>query len=404
MKNTRTYLPQLINLLMGAFLWAGFSANAQQPSHSITGSKIEATTTSYAPGSKVSLTQVCPSPVNLTATLSDDHSKYTLKWEKENFEGAYLSYGNLIYSDAIGLNGKAPITVAFQFDTDILAEHDGKVFSKIKMFYGVGLGAVGKITIQIWEGNTLIREQVTTGNIAEESWNEFTFNDPVLIDGTKSYKVGYTASNYGGYPAGAQDYTGIPNSDLIIKEGQWDHFNNYRSNSWLIEAFVSSAGKGATDHVALTSKVIGTSGNAKFVSAPSVDLSRGKQGRSTREFMGYNVYRNSTLLNSQLLSNNLYEDMPASAGNYCYTVTAMYSSCESDPSNEVCVDFHVGVKDNELSNVKVYPNPSNSTMNIDLTGNVSQMVIYNYLGLLVYENSVTHRINPLLVRILSRLR
>ena len=332
----------------------------------------------------------CIAPFNLTAELSEDQSKYILEWNNDNFEGAYLSYGDLVYADAIGLTDFSPITVAVQFGPDMLAQYDGRVFSKIKLFYGTG--TIGNVSIQIWEGTTLVREQAVTGTITNESWHEFTFNEPLLIDGAKSYKIGYTTSNYGpdGFPGGAQNYTGNPNSDFAFLNGSWIHVGNQVQMSWLIEAYVSTAGRNVTDYVALTSNVISTKGNGSLASAPSVDLSRGSQGRGTRAFIGYNVYRNGTLLNSELLADNYYEDMPSGQGIYCYTVTAMYSLCgESDPSNEVCIDFNVDVKTNDLSNVKIYPNPTNSIVNIELTNNVSQVVIYNFLGQVVFENNVT---------------
>jgi len=340
---------------------------------------------------EVTLAEDCIAPVNLTATLSSDHSKYILEWNNDDFEGAYLSYGDLEYTDAIGLDDGSPLTAAVQFEPDMLAQYDGRVFSKIKMFYGTG--PVGNVTIQIWQGTNLVREQAITGNVNGEAWNEFTFNEPVLIDGTKSYKIGYTASNYTteGFPGGAQNYTGNPNSDFAFLDNQWIHVGSQIQVSWLIEAFVSSATMDATDDIALTGNVISSTDNSRLVSAPSVNLSRGNQGRKTRAFMGYNVYRDGSILNSTLVAENYFEDMPTTAGNYCYTVTAMYSDCgESIPSNEACVDFNVGVKTNDLSKVKIYPNPTNSILNIELTDNVTQVVIYNFFGQVVHENKVTN--------------
>ncbi|MDY0103498.1 MAG: T9SS type A sorting domain-containing protein, partial [Lentimicrobium sp.] len=69
---------------------------------------------------------------------------------------------------------------------------------------------------------------------------------------------------------------------------------------------------------------------------------------------------------------------------------AEYEFCgETEPSNEACVDFITGVNPTDLSEIKVYPNPSNSTVTIELTNNVSQVVIYNYLGQVVMERNIT---------------
>lgn len=48
-----------------------------------------------------------------------------------------------------------------------------------------------------------------------------------------------------------------------------------------------------------------------------------------RAFLGYKVYRNSTLLNTELLSVLTYNDLAVDPGNYTYAVTAMYDGGES---------------------------------------------------------------------------
>ena len=112
--------------------------------------------------------------------------------------------------------------------------------------------------------------------------------------------------------------------------------------------------------------------------------------QKNNDLMGFNIYRDGILINNELVTVNNYQDLPAQTGYYCYTVTALYDLCgESDPSNEECIDFHVGIHNNDLSDVKIYPNPSNSILNIELTSNVSQVVIYNYLGQVVLENNIT---------------
>jgi hypothetical protein len=87
-----------------------------------------------------------------------------------------------------------------------------------------------------------------------------------------------------------------------------------------------------------------------------------------------------------------YLDETVIIGNtYCYVVTAIFEDievCESGPSNEVCIDVtDVPVLTN--GSVSVYPNPSNSVVNIELTDNISQVVVYNYVGQVVFEQNVT---------------
>ncbi|GAB1404307.1 hypothetical protein MASR1M74_14860 [Lentimicrobium sp.] len=73
---------------------------------------------------------------------------------------------------------------------------------------------------------------------------------------------------------------------------------------------------------------------------------------------------------------------------YCYTVTAVYEDCESPMSEEVCI-LITDVPVLTQAQVSVYPNPANSVVNIDLTSNISQVMVYNYVGQVVFEQTIT---------------
>ena len=78
------------------------------------------------------------------------------------------------------------------------------------------------------------------------------------------------------------------------------------------------------------------------------------------------------------------------AGEHCYVVTAEYEFCgESDPSNEDCI-LTVGIDDPNAENVRIYPNPSNNVVNIELNRNISKVVIYNYIGQAVLDQNITN--------------
>ncbi|MBS2099693.1 choice-of-anchor J domain-containing protein [Carboxylicivirga linearis] len=55
--------------------------------------------------------------------------------------------------------------------------------------------------------------------------------------------------------------------------------------------------------------------------------------------LGYNVYRNSEKVNSQLVTETTYNDTPATNGSYSYAVNASYDKGESAISNIVVVDY-----------------------------------------------------------------
>jgi hypothetical protein len=329
----------------------------------------------------------CAVPQGLTAEVNGSET-WTALLTWNTFAGIWLSYGDLIYADAIGLTDYSPITVAIQFDPADLAEYDGKEFSKMRFYYGTG--SIGTVNAQIWEGTTLVMEQTVASTIVGESWNTVEYTDPVIIDATKSYKIGYTVSGYDAYPAGAQDYTGDPNSDLVYMDGVWDNLSNYLPYSWLIEAFISQPREAGNANEAVVSNVTGYSSTATLASAPSVNTERSNFGRAAdRAFLGYNVYRDGVMVNEEPVPENMYLDTPGgAAGEYCYTVTALYEYCgETEHSNEDCVIL-TSASDISLSSLRIYPNPSNSSVTIELTNDVKQVLIYNYAGQLVHERAI----------------
>jgi len=336
----------------------------------------------------VLITEDCETPFDLTATLVEDNNEVTLTWN--SFAGVWMHYGDLVYADAIGLTDFSPITVAIQWDPADLAEYDGRAFSKFRFYYGTG--SIGDVLVQVWEGTTLVMEQAVTTTIVGESWNEIEYTEPVVIDATKSYRIGYTTSNYDGYPAGAQNYANDLNSDLVLLDGVWDNLSNYLPYSWMIETFIDQAPARAFNVPVAESKIIGrVTSSAKPVSSPvAVNTSRSDVGRNAnRAFLGYNIYKDGALLEA-LWPETTYVYNEGEAGVTCYTVTAEYEFCgETDPSNEACIDILTGVGGEDLANTRIYPNPSNSVVNIELPGSVSQVIVYNYLGQVVFEQNVT---------------
>lgn len=328
----------------------------------------------------------CVAPYNLTAAYSTLSGEVSLAWNHDAFEGTYLSYGESVYASAFGLIDASPFTVAIQFDPEMLAPYHGKSFSKINFFYG--FGSIGEVVVQIWEGQTLILEEEVTGTIEGESWNEIELNNPVQIDATKSYKVGYTVSDYDGYPVGVQYYDGIPNSDLFLLDGMWDHMSNYEPYAWLLQAYVSNPRSAGGIPIPLTGNKMNQTGNSLPVKAPFVNLNRGQQGRSSRALRGYNIYKEGELLQSVWPEKSyVYEEVET--GTICYSVTAVYDYCgETAHSDEDCV-LIVNTENPALSGVRVYPNPSNSKVNIEFSDNITHIAIYNILGKVVLESNVS---------------
>jgi len=111
--------------------------------------------------------------------------------------------------------------------------------------------------------------------------------------------------------------------------------------------------------------------------------------KGTREFLGFNVYRDGDKINTSLVTEMSYVDpdlMPN--GQYCYQVTAVYSVCgESDFSNEACDAFWDAIPELSLNDISIFPNPSTGLVHISIDNyyKAIDVSVYNILGELVKE-------------------
>jgi len=329
----------------------------------------------------------CLAPENLTAEdLLGDGYTATLNWDAPNgFDPVWMSYGADVNVDAIG--GPAEFSVAVKWLPEQLADFDGAALTKVKFF---PREAGSSFTLKIWKGanaSTLLLEQPLSG-LTFDDWNEITLDSPVDIDITEELWVGYYVVT-SGYPAGCDNFVGGTygaNTDLVTLDGvTWERLADYGlSYSWNLAAYAEAA-KGAfvslpglVDHATYSdNKATFAVGNLP-VSPNAVDPTAG-----VTEFMGYNVYRDGTQVNDDLVTETTYSDVTGVAGYFCYKVTAVYSVCgESDFSNEACVDIAEGVNDIE-NNISVYPNPAKDFVMVEASSQIRSIEITNYMGQVV---------------------
>ncbi|MEJ5304235.1 MAG: T9SS type A sorting domain-containing protein, partial [Bacteroidales bacterium] len=72
-------------------------------------------------------------------------------------------------------------------------------------------------------------------------------------------------------------------------------------------------------------------------------------------------------------------------GQYCYVVKAVHEGFngqvfESAPTNEACKTLTVGISPNETESLRVYPNPARTYVNVEVTSDIRQIELVNYLG------------------------
>ncbi len=347
--------------------------------------------------------RVCAPPTELTATINFPAvDEVLLNWEAPTGGGgggpsAWLGWDNGTNNDAIGLTGGGTFSVAVRFTPAQLGEYAGTSLTKMRFFPY----AAGTFVLKVWTGanaSQLVLTQPLASVVVGE-WNEVALTTPVPVTGAEELWFGYTVTHAANdFPAGVDAGPAVAGfGDMISLDGSvWESMATaYALNyNWNINGYVESV-----DGVVALQPI-----NDNTVYGPVSRLALGNLPMSPhatvtntavssgRELVGYNVWRAIGIEPKTIIgttTETTYLDETVEIGNlYCYQVQAVYEDCESDPSNEVCI-----LVDNvpvvESGAVSVYPNPSNNVVNIELTNNISQLVVYNFVGQVVYEQVIT---------------
>jgi hypothetical protein len=204
----------------------------------------------------------------------------------------------------------------------------------------------------------LLHEQAFTGTAM--SWVTVDLTAAVAIDGNDIW-VGYTVTHAASeFPAGTDAGPADPNGDWISTDGvQWDHLAGFGLNyNWNIRALLNG-----TSYTWLSLNP--TSGNVAAGGSQSV------------------------------MANFTAGDLPVG------TYTANINIASNDlvtPVKVVPVTFHitVGLEDNQMDAIRVYPVPANSELTIDLVEGVKVVRMLNVMGQVVLESAISGEMNKTL--------
>jgi hypothetical protein len=348
----------------------------------------------------VNIYRVCAPATELTAVVNLPFvEQVLLNWESPTGGtgpgvSAWLGWDNGVNEDAIGLQGGGTFNVAVRFTPAQLAQYAGTSLTKIRMFpYSPG----GSISLKVWTGSnasTLVLTQPIASYTAGQ-WNEFTLNTPIMVTGATELWFGYAVTHGADYVAGCDGGPALAGfGDMLSLDGSvWESMATaYGLNyNWNLNGYVETIdGVTSVLQPVVDETVYGTSSSIErgnYTTLPGAVLST--EVISSRALVGYNIYRDGEMIGSTTETTYIDADEVLALYNtYCYTVVAVYDDCESEMTEEACVLLtSVPVVDNK--EVSIYPNPSNSVVNIEVTNNISQVVIYNYLGQVVIERNVT---------------
>ncbi len=342
----------------------------------------------------------CAAPTELTADVNLPYvEQVILNWVAPSGTGpgpsGWLAWDNGVNADAIGLQGGGTFNVAVRFTPTQLAQYAGTSLTKIRMFpYGPG----GSITLKVWTGanaSTLVLTQPVASYTAG-AWNEFNLNTPIPVTGATELWFGYAVTHTANdYVAGCDAGPAVAGfGDMLSLDGSvWESMATaYGLNyNWNLQGFVETLdGVTAALQPLSDPTVYGPVSKVERGNLPALPgAALPVEVSGNRELVGYNIYRDDVLIGSTTETTYIDADEALTIGfEYCYNVTAVYEDCESPMSEVACVLLtNVPVVDNQM--VSIYPNPSNNLVNIELTNDISHMVVYNYLGEVVYERVIT---------------
>ena len=102
----------------------------------------------------------------------------------------------------------------------------------------------------------------------------------------------------------------------------------------------------------------------------------------------YNIYRNGELIGHSTTTD--FVDYTADASHeYYYTVTGQTAYIESNPTNEVFVDWTTNVGENNAHDVLLYPNPTSGMVNVESIG-LQSVEVYNLTGQMLLQSEAAN--------------
>lgn len=104
--------------------------------------------------------------------------------------------------------------------------------------------------------------------------------------------------------------------------------------------------------------------------------------------LGYNLYRNGTQINSNLILTTNTIDILQTWGNYDYSVTAVYDEGESAYSNTVSFSYYFGVDELEIIDVKIYPNPVHDKLFIHSDHEIKKVKLHTMDGQTIFTEEI----------------
>ncbi|MEA2103018.1 MAG: T9SS type A sorting domain-containing protein [Candidatus Cloacimonadota bacterium] len=334
-------------------------------------------------------------PENLTASVVNNNN-VILNWESPITNIGILYFHNGYDNNGVGTGPNSDFTCAARFTPEELTEYYGSQLTGVNIV--MHDNNYDEVVVKVWEGGeygdpgTEIYSEDVTGSVIPNEWSEFDLDPPINLISGNEYWIGYFFDQTGGYPAGVDSGPMVPNKGAWFGfMGTWDLLP--LDLNWCIEGVVGNS----EDFISKNRTYIQTETPMdnimntipKPFQIANTGNSHNSSSQSTRDLLGYNVYRDDELINDELVTDTTYADLNLAEDAYEYYVTAVYDPGESEPSNIVEVIIGLPSADEIVKISKLFgnfPNPFSISTNISfILKNLSEvnLSIYNVKGQLV---------------------
>ncbi|MDD4223697.1 MAG: choice-of-anchor D domain-containing protein, partial [Candidatus Cloacimonetes bacterium] len=289
-------------------------------------------------------------PSDLTATVMNN-DYVALDWEAPQADvGEWIHYDSGLNDDSIGTGAAADFDVAIRFPASALTDYAGQSLYAVKAWPA----QAGTFSIRVWTGGNasapgqMVADQAFTPTL--DTYNTVLLNTPVTITGNEELWFGYRCNVTGGYPAGCDAGPAIDGfGNMMYFQGAWSTLLDLAPTldyNWNIQGYVGTAAPDAAPVLTYIDSSIpapethrattGVLGKRGVSPRSLVVTNEAQQKTIDRALLGYKVYRDGSLLTTiDGAATTNYDDHDVTIGTYSYTVTANYSSGESDPIGPV---------------------------------------------------------------------
>ena len=323
----------------------------------------------------------CDPPVKLDGIPyyedDEDHGALVSWGERPEPINQWLHFDNGEFKRSLGGDDEPRIFWAIRFEAEDLAEYVGTALKKVKL-YDVGAG-----TYQLWiyvGGDTAPRNLVRSQNMAltnAQAWHEETISPAYDIPENEPLWIVVGQQGLSRPAAACQDM-GDANGRWVSLDGAtWTDMHTFNMHyTWMLRAFVTNqAGRETAldkdGYILQQYNLYRSFDNTEYQQVASIPAVEGQL---------YYEYRDN-------LAEDDHEDV-------YYRLTAFYladngETCESDyattlndpDQNYVAIDL-TATEENLASSLKLYPNPTNGCVTIELE-EMQKVMVYNALGQVV---------------------